>query len=168
MVGLFQTETRVFSVCLNSVRVLLSEPLWNWTCLWPRMGWFQGGADQQQGPSPGSYGGDSDIWQTLALLEAFTSGIYGFLMNTLESTLPSLIQGYCYEYFNNERGVWVAQLVKCLTWAQVLILRFVSSSLVSGSVLTARSLKPASDSVSPSLSPPLPCSHSVSLFLKNK
>ena len=40
------------------------------------------------------------------------------------------------------------------TSAQVMILRFVSSSPVSGSVLTAQSLEPASDSVSPSLSAP--------------
>ena len=52
------------------------------------------------------------------------------------------------------RGTWMAQSVKCLTSAQVMILQFVSSSLVSGSVLTAQSLDPASDSVSPSLSAP--------------
>ena len=39
--------------------------------------------------------------------------------------------------------------------AQVMISQFVSSSPVSGSVLTAQSLEPASDSVSPSLSGPL-------------
>ena len=38
--------------------------------------------------------------------------------------------------------------------AQIMISQFVSSSPASGSVLTAQSLKPASDSVSPSL--PLP------------
>ena len=47
--------------------------------------------------------------------------------------------------------------VKCLVSAPVMISRFVSSSPTSGSVLTAQSLEPASDSVSPSLSafPPL-------------
>ena len=50
------------------------------------------------------------------------------------------------------RGAWVAQLVKCPTSAQVMISPFVSSSPASGSVLTAQSLEPASDSVSPSLS----------------
>ena len=40
------------------------------------------------------------------------------------------------------------------TSAQVMISWSVSSSLASGSVLTARSLDPASDSVSPSLSAP--------------
>ena len=57
-------------------------------------------------------------------------------------------------------GTWVAQLVKHLTSAQVMILWFMSSSPTSGSVLTAQSLEPASDSVSPSLSAP-PRSYSV-------
>ena len=67
-------------------------------------------------------------------------------------------------------GVWVAQSVKRLTLAQVMISLFVSSSPVSGSVLIARSLEPASDSVSPSLSapPPLSLSLSLSLSLKHK
>ena len=50
------------------------------------------------------------------------------------------------------RVTWEAQFVECLTLAQVMISWFVSSSLASGSVLTARSLEPASDPVSPSLS----------------
>ena len=60
----------------------------------------------------------------------------------------------------------MAQSVKRLTLAQVTNSRFVSSSPVSGSVLTAQSPEPASDSVSPSL--PLPRSCSVSLCLRNK
>ena len=48
----------------------------------------------------------------------------------------------------------MAQSVKCLTSAQVMILRFVGLSSASGSVLTAQSLEPASASVSPSLSAP--------------
>ena len=51
-------------------------------------------------------------------------------------------------------GTWVAQSVEPLTLAQVMISWFVSSSPVSGFVLTAQSLEPASDSVSPSLSAP--------------
>ena len=51
-------------------------------------------------------------------------------------------------------GAWGAQSVKRLTSAQVVISRFVSSSPKSGSVLTAQSLEPASDSVSPSLAAP--------------
>ena len=50
-------------------------------------------------------------------------------------------------------GAWVAQSVKCLNSAQVMISRFVSSSPTSDSVLTAQSLEPASDSVSPFLCP---------------
>ena len=71
-------------------------------------------------------------------------------------------------------GAWGAQSVKCQTLAQVMILRFVSSSPVSDSVLTAQSLEPASDSVSPSLSAPpplvlcLPVSVSLSVSKINK
>ena len=48
-------------------------------------------------------------------------------------------------------GAWVAQSVKHLTSAQVMISWVVGSSSASGSVLTAQSLEPVSDSVSPSL-----------------
>ena len=58
----------------------------------------------------------------------------------------------------------MAQLVKRPTSAQAMISWSVSSSPASGSVLTAQSLEPASDSVSRSLSvPPL-----LVLSLKNK
>ena len=49
-------------------------------------------------------------------------------------------------------GAWVAQSGARLTTAQVMISQFVGSSPTSGSVLTAQSLEPASNSVSPSLS----------------
>ena len=49
------------------------------------------------------------------------------------------------------RGAWVAQSVGHPTSAQVMISRSVSSSPALGSVLTAQSLEPVSDSVSPSL-----------------
>ena len=52
------------------------------------------------------------------------------------------------------RGTWVAQSVKRPASAQVMISWLMSSSPTSGSVLTAQSLEPASDSVSPSLSAP--------------
>ena len=58
------------------------------------------------------------------------------------------------------RGSWVAQSFKCWTSAQVIISRLVSSSPAWGSVLTAQSLEPDSDSVFPSLSAPpqlVPC-----------
>ena len=58
----------------------------------------------------------------------------------------------------------MAQSVECPTSAQIMISWFVSSSLASGSVLTAQSLESASDSVSPPLSAP-PCSCSASFCL---
>ena len=67
----------------------------------------------------------------------------------------------------------MAQLVKRPTSAQVMISRSVGSSPVSGSVLTARSLEPASDSVcvcvslSLSLSAPPPLMLCVSLINKH-
>ena len=51
---------------------------------------------------------------------------------------------------------WVAQSVKCLPSAQVMISQVMGSSLISGSVLTAQSLELTWDSVSPSLSAPRP------------
>ena len=65
----------------------------------------------------------------------------------------------------------MAQSVECPTSAQVMISRSVGSSPGSGSVLTAQSLEPASDSVSPSLSAPPPLTLYLSLSkinIKNK
>ena len=72
---------------------------------------------------------------------------------------------FCMFYFNTKfflkikikrlkktRGAWVAQLDKHPTLAPIMIIWFVGLSPTSGSVLTAQSLDPASDSVSPSLS----------------
>ena len=59
-------------------------------------------------------------------------------------------------------GAWVAQSVKRLTSAQVTISLFLSLSPESGSVLTARSLGPASDSASVFLPSP---AQSLSLTL---
>ena len=68
------------------------------------------------------------------------------------------------------RGTWVAQSVKPLTLAQVMISWSVSLSPELGSVLTAQSLEPASDTVSPYLSAPplftLCLCLSLSLFQK--
>ena len=63
-------------------------------------------------------------------------------------------------------GAWVAQSVERPTSAQVTISWTVNSSPASGSGLTAQSLEPASDSVSPSLSDPPP--FMLCLCLKNK
>ena len=73
-----------------------------------------------------------------------------------EKSLQNLIFG----------GTWVAQPAERPTSAQVMISPFVGSSPASGSVLTARSLEPASDSVSLSLCPSPTCTLSHSL--KNK
>ena len=62
----------------------------------------------------------------------------------------------------------MAQSVGHLTSAQVMILRFMDSSRTSGSVLTAQSVEPASDSVSPSLSDPFPLELRLSLSKVNK
>ena len=74
--------------------------------------------------------------------------IYIILGALLKNVLVSIEYG-CW-------GAWVPQSVERPTSAQVMISGSVSSSPASGSVLTARSLQPASDSVSPSASvPPL-------------
>ena len=62
----------------------------------------------------------------------------------------------------------MAQSVKHPTLAQVTISQLVGSSPTSGSVLAARSLELASDSVSPSLSAPPPLTLSLSLSLSQK
>ena len=59
--------------------------------------------------------------------------------------------GRCHQESRTGWGAWVAQSVGQPTSAQVMISRSVSSSPASGSVLTAQSLEPVSDSVSPSL-----------------
>ena len=51
-------------------------------------------------------------------------------------------QGYLAFYLHLS-GAWMAQLVKCLTLAQVMISRFMSSSPAWVSVLTAQSQEPA-------------------------
>ena len=66
------------------------------------------------------------------------------------------------------RGAWVAQSVKRPASAQVMISRSVSSSPASGSVLTAQSLEPVSDSVSPSFSDPPLFMLSLSVSKRNK
>ena len=67
-----------------------------------------------------------------------------------------------------KRGAWVAQSDEHPTSAQVIISQRVSSSPTSGSGLTARSLEPASDSVSPSLSAPPLLTLCLSLTKINK
>ena len=89
--------------------------------------------------------------------------------NVLESSWPSC---FLLIYFSpaswyslkvNFGGIWVAQLVKCLSLAQVMISWFLGSSPISGSML-AQSLEPTSDSVSLSLCPFHVLVLSLSLF----
>ena len=60
----------------------------------------------------------------------------------------------------------MAQSGKHPTLARVIISQFMGSSPMSGSVLTAQSREPASDSVSPSLSAPSPLMLGLSLSLQ--
>ena len=96
------------------------------------------------------------------------------LKPTWSSVPPSLslsdspLLTLCLSLSEINRGAWVAQSVKRLTSAQVMISRFVTSSPELGSVLTAQSLEPASDSVSPSLPAPSPLMLCLSLSLKNE
>ena len=84
------------------------------------------------------------------------------LQNVVFRFLVSLVQeGTLQEGWSG--GTWVAGSVKGLQ-LKVMILQFVGSSPASDSVLTARSLESASDSVSLSL----PSPHSCSVSLKNK
>ena len=73
----------------------------------------------------------------------------GFSLSPSLSVSPLLVLSLSQNKF---RGPWVAQSVKRPTSAQVMISHFMGSSPASGSVLTAQSLEPVSDSVSPSLS----------------
>ena len=62
-----------------------------------------------------------------------------------------MVHSVQFEDKNIKRGC-LGDSVRCPTLAQVMISRFLGLSLAWGSVLTAQSLEPASDSVSPSLS----------------
>ena len=66
------------------------------------------------------------------------------------------------------RGTWVAQSVNRPTSAQVMISQFVSSSRAWCYVLTARTLEPTSDSMSPPFSTPTLLTLCVSLSLNDK
>ena len=72
------------------------------------------------------------------------------------------------KFLVNSGGTRVAQLVKHLTSAQVMISQFVGSSPALDSVLTAQSPEPVSDSVSPSLSAPPLLTLCLSLSLKSE
>ena len=91
--------------------------------------------------------------------------IFGFSMGQILH-IHYFIQSSQFQGYSYSGGTWVAQSVKRLTSAQVRISGFMSSSPASGSVLTAQSLGPASDSVSPPLSAPPPFLLHLSLSQK--
>ena len=82
--------------------------------------------------------------------------------------LPLLFSCYFRSKVIGGWGAWVARSVKHPTSAQFMISRSVGSSPASGFVLTAQSLEPASDSVSPSLFPSPVHTLSLSLSKINK
>ena len=85
-------------------------------------------------------------WEESAILSEETSSVETFVVPQGQEELRKRKLG----------GAWVAQSVERPIWAQAMISQFVGSSPASGSVLTAQSLEPASESVSPSLSAPPP------------
>ena len=92
----------------------------------------------------GPWGLDDNNASPLTLILMVVTRLCGRIPDVLEMSIKKF----------RDWGAWVAQSVERLTSAQVVISRSVSSSPASGSVLTAQSLEPASDSVSPCLSAP--------------
>ena len=82
----------------------------------------------------------------------------------MQHLLWAVSLAFCFVFQNETWGTWVAQSVGCKTSAQVIISQFMGL----GSVLTAQSLEPASDAVSPSVSAPPLFAVCLSLSLKNK
>ena len=91
--------------------------------------------------------------------------LYAFFLSKIP-LFPPVCQISISNFENYLWGAWVAQSVKRPTSARVTISRSVSSSPAPGSGLTAQSLEPASDSVSPSLSAPTPFMLCLSLSQK--
>lgn len=83
----------------------------------------------------------------------FLSTVPNKYAHRIQSNSCHLVTLYLLEHW---RGAWVAQSVKRPTSAQVMSSPFVSSSHASGSVLTAQSWEPASNSLSSSFSAPPP------------
>ena len=98
-------------------------------------------------------------WYVIAILNCISLTTY----NVKHLIYTYLLSVYLYKSVC--WGAWVAQSVEDPASAQIMISRFVSSSPASGSVLTAQSLEPVSDSVSPSLSAPSPLVLSLPLSL---
>ena len=96
---------------------------------------------------PNSFSPDHRTWKITWVVISSVPPEWYVISATLDEQSRCVINCGCW-------GAWVAQSVKRPTSAQVMISRSVSSSLASGSVLTAQSLEPVLDSVSPSLYPP--------------
>ena len=107
----------------------------------------EGDAYQSLGRGP-SWKCPQKIAEVLSMITFITWTLAG----SNQESIHSLLNSDCWEKKITTRGAWVAQLVECPTSAQVMISQLMSLSPISGSVLTAQSLEPASDSVSPSLS----------------
>ena len=101
---------------------------------------------------------------------SFPDGLKPFSSSSNSENLAILHTRLDQRLVFKNRGTWVAQLVGCLTLAQVMISLFVGLSPISGSVLTARSLEPASWILCFPLSLSAPALLVLSLFLslKNK
>ena len=97
--------------------------------------------------------------------------IIGVKVKEQELFLNITVSEYVLLKIARYRGVWVAPSVKRPTLAQVMISWSVSLRPAWGSVLTAQSLEPASDSVSPSLSAPprlMLCLSKINIRKKNR
>ena len=101
---------------------------------------------------------------TLGLYYLFTGKLQWRIETNRTNGPKSTTEGEKTDLKLKNGSTWVAQSVKHPTSAQVMTPQFVSSSPTWGSVLTAQSLEPALDSVSPSLSAP----NSLTFCLKNK
>ena len=86
------------------------------------------------------------------------------LLGSVNHTLSTGVSNSDYKLSSGD--TWMARSVECQTLAQVMISWSMSSSSTSGSVLTAHSLVPASDSVSTFLSAPSPLTLSLSIKIK--
>ena len=130
-------------------------------CLWSGL-WKRGEGKTRVRPTKGLVPGDSAVevaaWKRHTELASLV-----FIHR-----MPPSHAGFVAGSVIRKAFPWGIQLVKHLTSAQVMISRFMGSSPASGSVWTARSLEPVSDSVCPPLSLPLPCSLSLSLSLCQK
>ena len=112
----------------------------------------------------------SPTWNIAKILSSqwsISTGLISLVKNVKMQYFPIVCKNNTLKAEDGRGGTWVAQSVKCLTSAQVMISLFMSSSPTFVSVLTTQSLEPASDSVSLfSLCPSPTCTLSLSLSQK--